>query len=76
MTDALNTSTLWGLREHVFIKYLRGYFILETIKALRKLGGKTKQEPMMTTYCSEINAITKNMGSLLRRGDRKETKPR
>ena len=38
-------STLWGLREHVFIKYLRGYFILETIKALRKLAGKTNKNP-------------------------------
>ena len=69
-------STLWGLREHVFIKYLRGYLILETIKALRKLGGKTKQEPRMTTYCSEINAITEKHGQVLRRGDRKKTKPR
>lgn len=48
MMDALNTqhigpSTSWGLREYVFNKYLRGYFLPETTKALRKLGEKNKQ---------------------------------
>lgn len=48
MMDAVNTqhigpSTLWGLREYVFNKYLRGYFLPETTKALRKLGEKTQK---------------------------------
>lgn len=48
MMDALNTqhigpSTLWGLREYVFNKYLRGYFLPETTKALRKLGKRHKK---------------------------------
>lgn len=74
---------MWALSEYVLNKYLRDYFILETIKPLKeeeKTKHKQTKKPesrMSNTRackCCEINPTTK-VGACTVKGEGKETPP-